>query len=62
MRQNALKLIHEKAAKLAVSEETILALHRLTKGDIWMPVNTRTKKVAGRIFARKRNPVGQMAS
>jgi Fic family protein len=33
--RNALKLIHEQAAKLPVSEETILKLHRLAKGDIW---------------------------
>ncbi|MDQ7786715.1 MAG: Fic family protein [Thermodesulfovibrionales bacterium] len=33
--RNALKLIHEQAAKLPVSEETILNLHRLAKGDIW---------------------------
>lgn len=33
--RNALKLIHEKNAQLPVSEETILALHRLTRGEIW---------------------------
>lgn len=33
--RNALKLIHEQAAKLPVSEETIQNLHRLAKGDIW---------------------------
>jgi Fic family protein len=32
---NALKLIHEKNAHLPVSEETILALHRFTRGEIW---------------------------
>ncbi|MBI5598628.1 MAG: Fic family protein [Deltaproteobacteria bacterium] len=32
--RNALKLIHEHGAKLPVSEESILRLHRLTKGDI----------------------------
>jgi len=33
--RNALNLIHEQAAKLPVSEETIQNLHRLAKGDIW---------------------------
>ncbi|MBI2470589.1 MAG: Fic family protein [Planctomycetes bacterium] len=33
--RNALKLIHEQSAKLPVSEDTILKLHRLTRGDIW---------------------------
>ncbi|MDO9463178.1 MAG: Fic family protein [Deltaproteobacteria bacterium] len=33
--RNALKLIHEQAAKLPVSEDTILRLHKLAKGDIW---------------------------
>lgn len=33
--RNALRLIHEQAAKLPVSEDTILKLHRLAKGDIW---------------------------
>lgn len=33
--RNALKLVHEKNAQLPVSEGTILALHRLTRGEIW---------------------------
>jgi Fic family protein len=33
--RNALKLIHEQGAKLAMSEETILQLHRLCRGEIW---------------------------
>jgi len=33
--RNALRLIHEQAAKLPESEETILKLHKLAKGDIW---------------------------
>jgi Fic family protein len=33
--RDGLKLIHEKAAVLAVSEETILSLHKLTRGNIW---------------------------
>jgi Fic family protein len=33
--RNALKLIHEQGANLSVSEDTILKLHRLTRGDIW---------------------------
>jgi len=32
--RNALKLIHEQAGKLSVSEDTILRLHKLAKGDI----------------------------
>lgn len=33
--RNALKLIHEQNTKLAVSEDTILELHRLARGEIW---------------------------
>lgn len=32
--RNALKIIHEQAAKLLVSEDTILMLHKLAKGEI----------------------------
>jgi len=33
--RDALKLIHERGAHLPVSEQTILKLHRLIRGDIW---------------------------
>ncbi|MGD0234635.1 MAG: Fic family protein [Syntrophorhabdales bacterium] len=33
--RNALKLIHEQHAKLPVSEDTVLRLHRLTRGEVW---------------------------
>jgi len=33
--RDALKLIHEQGKNLPVSEETILNLHRLCRGDIW---------------------------
>jgi len=33
--RNALKLIHEHMARLPVSEETILKLHKLAKANIW---------------------------
>jgi len=33
--RNALKLVHEKGAQLPISEETIIELHRLTRGEIW---------------------------
>ncbi|MCJ7832833.1 MAG: Fic family protein, partial [Deltaproteobacteria bacterium] len=33
--RQALKLIHEKKAGFPISEETILSLHRLTRGEIW---------------------------
>ena len=33
--RRALELIHASSAKLAITEETILQLHRLTRGDIW---------------------------
>ena len=33
--RNALNLIHERGAKLPVSEETILSLHKLSRGEIW---------------------------
>lgn len=32
--RNALKLIHEQGARLPVTEETVLELHRLTRGEI----------------------------
>lgn len=33
--RNALKLIHQQAGKLPISEDTVLKLHKLAKGDIW---------------------------
>jgi Fic family protein len=33
--QKALKLIHEKGANLPITEETVLELHRLARGEIW---------------------------
>jgi len=33
--RQALTLIHEQGAKLPVSEDTVLKLHRLTRGEIW---------------------------
>ncbi len=33
--RDALKLIHEKARDLPISEETVRQLHRLTRGEIW---------------------------
>lgn len=33
--RSALKEIHERAAKLPISERTILRLHQLSRGDIW---------------------------
>jgi Fic family protein len=33
--RDALKLIHEQGKNMGVSEETILNLHRLCRGDIW---------------------------
>ena len=33
--REALKLIHERGADLPISEETILSLHRLARGQIW---------------------------
>src|SRR4030067_1111898 len=33
--RQALTLIHEQSAELPISEETILRLHRLTRGQIW---------------------------
>lgn len=33
--RNALKLIHEQGIKMSISEESILKLHRLTRGEIW---------------------------
>lgn len=33
--RDALKLIHEQGNKLPISEETVMNLHRLCRGDIW---------------------------
>src|SRR4030043_481613 len=33
--RDALKLIHERGTKLPVSQETMLTLHRLCRGEIW---------------------------
>ena len=33
--RDALKLIHDKGAKLPITEATILDLHRLARGDVW---------------------------
>lgn len=33
--RDALKLIHEKGEKLPVTQETIKALHKMTRGEIW---------------------------
>jgi hypothetical protein len=33
--RHALTMIHEQGAKLPTSEETVLTLHRLTRGEIW---------------------------
>jgi Fic family protein len=33
--KDALNVIHESGSKLSVSEETILRLHKLTRGEIW---------------------------
>lgn len=33
--REALKLIHEEAGSLAVSEETVCRLHRLSRGEVW---------------------------
>ena len=33
--RDALRLIHEQSAKIAISEQTIKKLHRMTRGDIW---------------------------
>lgn len=33
--RDALKLIHERGAKLPISEDTIRALHRVSRGEIW---------------------------
>lgn len=41
--RNALKLIHEQISKLPVSEDTILRLHKLTRGDIWDSGRYKTK-------------------
>ena len=41
--RNALKLIHDQAVKLQVTEETIRRLHRLIRGDVWDAGNYKEK-------------------
>jgi len=43
--RDALKLIHEKGAKLPISEATILRLHKLCRGDIWDAGHYKDKDV-----------------
>lgn len=43
--RNALKLIHEQGPKLSVSEETVLKLHKLTRGEIWDAGKYKEKNV-----------------
>lgn len=43
--RDALKLIHESAARLAVSQETILRLHRLSRGQVWDAGQYKAKDV-----------------
>jgi Fic family protein len=33
--RNALQMIHERASRLTITEDTVLKLHKLAKGDIW---------------------------
>jgi Fic family protein len=48
--RDALKLIHEQGKKLSVSEETILDLHRMCRGEIWDA--GKYKEKAGDIIER----------
>jgi Fic family protein len=43
--RDALKLIHENVAKLAVSEKTILRLHGLSRGEVWDAGQYKAKDV-----------------
>ncbi len=43
--RDALKLIHGQGTKLPVSEETILKLHKLTRGEIWDAGQYKEKNV-----------------
>lgn len=43
--RNALKLIHESARRLEISEETVLELHRLSRGDVGDAGRYKTKDI-----------------
>lgn len=43
--RDALKLVHESATRLDVSEETILRLHRLSRGKVWDAGKYKEKNV-----------------
>ncbi|MBI4667477.1 MAG: Fic family protein [Nitrospinae bacterium] len=43
--RNALKIIHEQGAKMPVSEDSILNLHKLTRGEIWDAGKYKEKNV-----------------
>lgn len=51
--REALKRVHEQGAKLAISEKTILELHRLCRGDIWDA--GKYKETNGDIIERQAN-------
>ena len=53
--RQALTLIHEQSAKLPVSEDTVLKLHRLTRGDIWDAGKYKEKDGISRIRAASRS-------
>src|SRR5712692_5894580 len=42
--RDALKLIHERGAKLPISEATFIELHRVSRGDIWDAGKYREKE------------------
>ena len=50
-----LPLIHAQSAKLPVSEETVLKLHRLTGGDIWDAGKYKDQDGISRIRAASRS-------
>src|SRR3989338_2693174 len=52
--RDALKHIHERGAHLPVSEQTILKLHRLIRGDIWDAGRYKDKD----IYIIERDPLG----
>lgn len=42
--KDALKLIHEQSSELSVSEDTVLKLHRISRGEIWDAGKYKEKK------------------
>ena len=59
--RDALRLIHEKAGEIPVSEETILKFHKLSRGQIWDAGKYKEKNVIMKRLSKARK-AGMKAS